>query len=147
LEGFVVLVLDITARGSFMPSAKLLYIPLLIFSFAMSSCTNLEQKNASPPISDQINNIVTDTAKISGLMQWCGMDWGRNSFLPMMKHFRKPELAMTGDQLAYIGVFHGAIQEITFQEQLDSKRTCNDLIRKDLLNKQAALMASLQTKN
>ncbi len=56
--------------------------------------------------------------------QWCSLDWGELSFIPVMKAERARK-EWTDRQIAYIGLFHGVVQG-TMHRQLGNQLECSE---------------------
>jgi len=77
------------------------------------------------PISDFVADRVIDAGEISGLGDWCKLDW-ESHYLSMTKAARSN--GMTGKQVAFISVLHGAAQERIFSI-MSKKSSCDEQYR------------------
>jgi hypothetical protein len=68
-----------------------------------------EQERKTLPISSGVTNQVVDAGEVSGLAEWCGLDW-HSRYLTMTAAARKSGLKEK--QLAFIGVLHGTAQGV-----------------------------------
>ena len=72
---------------------------------------------ARPIISRTLETQVVRRGELSGLMQWCGLDWQQLSFMPMMIRLRAS--GWRGKRMAYVGMLHGMTQGMTLRDRRD----------------------------
>lgn len=72
------------------------------------------------PVSHTVASQVMDVGELSGLAEWCNLDW-QGHYLTLTASARRH--GFTEKQLAFIGVTHGALQG--FMTQAMRKRTCD----------------------
>lgn len=60
---------------------------------------------ADPLLTIKQARVVLGRGIISGMAEWCKLDWQSKSFIPFMKHQRT--LGYSSKQVAYIGMLHG----------------------------------------
>lgn len=90
--------------------------------------TEAEKKN--PPLTLAETSQVVGRGIFSGGAAYCGMDWQKRNFEPMMAYWRN-EKKKNDRQLALIAIIHGImIEQIT--ANFSSKGPCPDEIKKDL---------------
>lgn len=95
--------------------------------------TDAEKKN--PPLSLSETSAIVGRGIFSGGATFCGLDWNKRNFEPMMAYWRT-EKKKNERQLVLISIIHGIMQEQirkTFAEKGQGK--CPDEIRKDLETK------------
>jgi hypothetical protein len=73
---------------------------------------------------------IVQTGTHTPLAMWCGLDWQRRSYLPMMRHYRH-ELRFNGRQMALVGILHGIAQG-ALEAQLKAKGACDAATRNRL---------------
>ena len=81
----------------------------------------------TPPVSIEHARTIVMTAARTAFADWCGLDWQRRSFLPMMRHYRHT-LRFTERQMALVALLHG-IQQGMLSEQLKAKGACEAATR------------------
>lgn len=90
--------------------------------------TESEKKN--PPLSLSETSSIVGRGIFSGGAVFCGLDWNKRNFEPMMAYWRN-ERKKTDRQLAIISIIHGAITE-QVRKTFEAKGQCPDEIKKDL---------------
>jgi hypothetical protein len=89
--------------------------------------TEAEKKN--PPLSLSETSAVVGRGIFSGGAAFCGLDWQKRNFEPMMAFWRD-EKKKNDRQLALIAIIHGIMQDQI--RKTFAKGPCPDEIRKDL---------------
>lgn len=93
--------------------------------------TDAEKKN--PPLTLAETSQIVGRGIFSGGAAYCGMDWQKRNFEPMMAYWRN-EKKKNARQLALIAIIHGImIEQIT--ANFSSKGPCPAEIKKDLETK------------
>ncbi len=90
-----------------------------------------ERKN--PPLSLSETSAVVGRGLFSGGAAYCGLDWEKRNYLPMMNYWRNQK-KKNERQLALIGIIHGVMIE-QIQANFASKGKCPDEMRKDVESK------------
>lgn len=72
------------------------------------------------PVSSDLARQVMDVGELSGLAEWCALDW-QSHYLSLTSSARRHGL--TEKQLAFIGVIHGALQG--FMARAMQARSCD----------------------
>lgn len=90
--------------------------------------TDQEKKN--PPLSLTETSQVVGRGIFSGGAAYCGLDWTKRNYEPMMAYLRN-EKKMTDRQLALVSIIHGMVQE-QIQRTFTAKGACPPEIKKDL---------------
>lgn len=90
--------------------------------------TEAEKKN--PPLTLAETSLVVGRGIFSGGASYCGLDWEKRNFQPMMAYWRN-EKKKNDRQLALIATIHGMMFE-QFLADFTVKGTCPDEIKKDL---------------
>lgn len=86
-----------------------------------------DEERKTLPISNAVANQVLDVGAVSGLAEWCGLDW-RSHYLSMTAAARKA--GFKEKQVAFIGVLHGRAQG-TVAEALKT-RPCTEAKRTEV---------------
>lgn len=73
------------------------------------------------PVSPAVARQVMDVGELSGLAEWCDLDW-QGHYLTLTTSARRH--GFTEKQLAFIGVTHGALQG--FMARAMQQRSCED---------------------
>lgn len=68
-----------------------------------------DEERSTMPVGTNVANFAFDVGELSGVAQWCGVEW-RQSFGGLMRQARKNN--QTEKQVAFIAVVHGAAQEL-----------------------------------
>ncbi|MBX3518958.1 MAG: hypothetical protein KF835_02960 [Xanthobacteraceae bacterium] len=93
--------------------------------------TEAEKKN--PPLTLAETSKIVGRGIFSGGAAYCGMNWQKRNFEPMMAYWRN-EKKKNARQLALIEIIHGImIEQIT--ANFSTKGPCPDEIKKDLESK------------
>jgi hypothetical protein len=98
---------------------------------ACKPATDAEKKN--PPLSLTETSQIVGRGIFSGGAQFCGLDWQKRNFEPMMTYWRT-ERKKNERQLAVISIIHGIMQE-QIRKTFAEKGTCPPEIKKDLETK------------
>jgi hypothetical protein len=93
--------------------------------------TDAEKKN--PPLSLAETSAIVGRGIFSGGAAFCGLDWNKRNFEPMMTYWRT-EKKKNDRQLALIAIIHGLMQE-QIRKTFSEKGQCPDEIKKDLETK------------
>ena len=93
--------------------------------------TEAEKKN--PPLTLSETSQIVGRGIFSGGASYCGMDWEKRNYLPMMAYWRN-EKKKSDRQLALIATIHGMMFE-QFLADFAVKGKCPDEIKKDLENR------------
>lgn len=93
-----------------------------------AAATDAEKKN--PPLTLSETSQIVGRGIFSGGASYCGMDWEKRNYLPMMAYWRN-EKKKNERQLALIAMIHGMMFE-QFLADFASKGKCPDEIKKDL---------------
>ena len=83
----------------------------------------------NPPISMEHARAIVLTGTRTALANWCGLDWQRRSYLPMMRHYRHT-LRFNERQMPLVGLLHG-IQQGMLEGQLKAKGACDEATRSE----------------
>ena len=84
----------------------------------------------SPPVSMEHARAIIASGTRTALADWCGLDWRRRSYLPMMHHYRRT-LRFNERQMSLVGLLHGIHQGMT-EGALKTKGTCDEATRAKL---------------
>jgi hypothetical protein len=98
---------------------------------ACKPATEAEKKN--PPLSLTETSAIVGRGVFSGGAAFCGLDWTKRNFEPMMAYWRT-ERKKNERQLALIGIIHGLMQE-QIRKTFAAQGQCPDEIKKDLETK------------
>ena len=90
--------------------------------------TDAEKKN--PPLTLSETSQIVGRGIFSGGASYCGMDWEKRNYLPMMAYWRETK-KKNERQLALIAMIHGMMFE-QFLADFAAKGKCPDEIKKDL---------------
>jgi hypothetical protein len=85
-----------------------------------------EAERARPLVPRSAEIQIIQRGMLTGQMQFCGMDWERESYLPYMQALRSH---YRGKPMAYLGLLHGISQAITTTAMTDQGSVCDDTIR------------------
>jgi hypothetical protein len=96
---------------------------------ACKPATAAEKKN--PPLSLAETSSIVGRGIFSGGAAYCGLDWNKRNFEPMMAYWRN-EKKKNDRQLALIGLIHGIMQEQIVKSFMTKGGACPDEIRKDV---------------
>ncbi|MDB5492331.1 MAG: hypothetical protein JWO78_2180 [Micavibrio sp.] len=66
---------------------------------------------------------------LSGMAQWCGLDWKKRNFFPLMAGLRSKKI-YNDYQLAYAGMLHGHMQSVLLKTQ--EGKICDDAIKANI---------------
>jgi hypothetical protein len=112
-------------------------LQLALKNMPRAMCGNLKpcapvtaEEFENPPISIEHARAIMLTGTRTALASWCGLDWQRRSFLPMMRHYRH-ELRFSERQMALVGLLHG-IQQGMLEGQFKAKGACDAVTRDNL---------------
>jgi len=86
-----------------------------------------DEERKTLPVSSAVANQVLDVGEVSGLAEWCGLNW-QSHYLSMTAAARKA--GFKDKQVAFIGVLHGRAQG-TVAEALKT-RPCNEAKRTEV---------------
>jgi len=81
-----------------------------------------EAERNTSPVSKVIANRAIDIGEVSGLAEWCQLDWKKN-YLSLTKSARSNGL--TDVQVAFVSVIHGASQGF-MAETMSKSGACSD---------------------
>jgi hypothetical protein len=81
----------------------------------------------NPPVSMEHARTIVRTGVRTALAEWCGLDWQRRSYLPMMRHYRHT-LRFNERQMSLVALLHG-IQQGMLSGQLKAKGACDAATR------------------
>jgi hypothetical protein len=95
---------------------------------ACKAATEAEKKN--PPLSLTETSAIVGRGVFSGGATFCGLDWQKRNFEPMMAYWRT-EKKKNDRQLALIAIIHGIMQE-QVRKTLAAQGQCAPEIKKDL---------------
>lgn len=85
------------------------------------------EEMANPPVTDDEAAAIAATAIISAMGEHCGLDWNRQSYLPMMQDWMsRPGMAVRTSAL--VGGMHGYVQEQALRS-FRSQGDCDDQTR------------------
>ena len=84
-------------------------LPFLMCSEGKLCAPATERELKQPPISIEDTRRAMSTGVVSGIAEKCGVDWNKNFFAPLMRHFRH-QVRMNERQLALIAFVHGVQQ-------------------------------------
>ncbi len=82
---------------------------------------------ANPPVTDAEAADIASVGMMSGLAQYCSVEWQANSFLPMMNRWRQTP-NISSRKLALIAALHGSFQEQTLTAY-QAEGPCTDQMR------------------
>ncbi len=98
---------------------------------ACKPATDAEKKN--PPLSLSETSAIVGRGIFSGGAAFCGLDWSKRNFEPMMAYWRTQQ-KKNERQLALISIIHGIMQE-QIRKTFAEKGPCPPEIKKDLETK------------
>jgi len=90
-----------------------------------------ENELKHPPISIEDTRRAMSIGIISGVAEKCGVDWNKNFFAPLMRHFRH-QVHMDERQLALIAFVHGVQQVRAFKSATND--ICTPAMKERLSN-------------
>jgi len=96
-----------------------------------SPATEAEKKN--PPLSLSETSEVVGRGIFSGGAAYCGLDWQKRNFVPMMDYWKKQK-KKNDRQLAMIAIIHNVMIE-QIQANFAAKGACPEEMRKDVDSK------------
>ena len=86
------------------------------------------EEKANPPLTLAEARAIMQRGVLSAAAQYCGLDWGKQNFEPMMAHWRR-DLKKNERQMALIGLVHGVMQGMT---KFDSQAACSAEMRDNI---------------
>lgn len=92
-----------------------------------------EEEKKNPPLSLTETSQIVGRGVFSGGAAYCGLDWNKRNFEPMMAYWRKVKM-LNDRQLALVSIIHGMVQE-QITRVFTSKGPCPPEIKKDLESK------------
>src|SRR5262245_27485197 len=87
-----------------------------------------EQK-ANPPLTIAEARAIMQRGVLSGLGEYCGLDWDKQDFEPMMVHWRH-DLKKNERQMALVAMLHGIMQGMTSKSA--GKTACTEQQRQNV---------------
>ncbi len=75
-----------------------------------------DAERADPPVTLELTESAMRTGIVSGLMEWCGLNWTLRSFQPMLVHHREAS-TLSKRQMVMLALIHG-IQQGQMREVL-----------------------------
>lgn len=113
------------------------FVRLALENMQRSLCEDLKpcapatpEEFENPPLSLEHARAIVLVGARTALAQWCGLDWQRRSYLPMMHHYRHT-VRFTERQMSLAGLLHG-IQQGVLEVQLKAKGACDEATRSKL---------------
>lgn len=89
-----------------------------------------EEEKKNPPLSLTETSQVVGRGVFSGGAAYCGLDWNKRNFEPMMAYWRNQK-KLNDRQLALVAIIHGMVQE-QITRVFTSKGPCPPEIKKDI---------------
>ena len=86
-----------------------------------------EEERKTLPVSNAVANQVLDVGEVSGLAEWCGLDW-RSHYLSLTAAARRA--GFREKQVAFIGVLHGMTQGVVAEAM--KARPCTEAKRTEV---------------
>ena len=84
-----------------------------------------ESERNTPPVSNSVATRALDAGEISGLGEWCKLDW-KSHYFSMTKAARSK--GMVDKQIAFVSFLHGAAQERMFSTMAKTS-SCDEQYR------------------
>lgn len=92
-----------------------------------------EQEKKNPPLTLTETSFIVGRGIFSGGAAYCGLDWQKRNFVPMMDYWTKDK-KKNERQLALIAIIHNIMIE-QIQANFAAKGTCPDEMKKDIESK------------
>jgi hypothetical protein len=121
----------IEAMAHEMRALALENLPSLRCSDGKSCAPATESELKHPPISVEDTRRAMSIGLVSGIAEKCGLDWNKNFFAPLMRHFRY-QVRMNERQLALIAFVHGVQQSRAFKSATND--ICTPAMKERLSN-------------
>jgi hypothetical protein len=90
-----------------------------------------EEEKAKPPLTIDGARQAMKVGLMSGVAEFCGLDWKNRIFLPYMNHQARAQM-MTTRQLAIISMLFGTMQGYTADNYRKQEKPCTDQMRESL---------------
>jgi hypothetical protein len=90
-----------------------------------------EEEKAKPPISIDGARQAMKVGLMSGVAEFCGIDWKNRIFLPYMSHQARAQL-LTTRQLAIVSMLFGTMQGYIVDNYRKHEKECSDKMRESL---------------
>ena len=87
-------------------------------------------EKSTPPLTVAEAQAIVARGVLSGLAEYCGLDWLRQNFQPMMGYWRESQ-KKNERQMALVALMHGIIQGQT-KQAMTSRGGCTDRERETL---------------
>ena len=90
-----------------------------------------DEEKASPPLTVEQARNAMKVGILSGVAEFCGLDWKKRIFFPFMAAHRS-RLKMSTRQLAIVSMLHGTMQGFMAQSYKKHEEPCTDKLRNSL---------------
>lgn len=87
-----------------------------------------DEEKANPPVTIEQARRAMSVGLMSGVAEFCAIDWEKRIFLPFIAYHRRA-LAMSGRQVAMVAVLHGTMQRYMLDTYRKHEKTCTDKLR------------------
>ncbi len=87
-----------------------------------------DAEKANPPLTIEQARHVMNVGIMSGVAEFCGIDWKKRIFFPLMGYHNKV-LKMSQRQLAIVAMLHGTMQGFILDNYREHEKSCPDQMK------------------